>query len=96
MIVASVVLAALVAGGFGVLIHAVSTLNDATAGEARAKDVTAATLRLEKLVVDLETGFRGFVLSGNERVLEPYTRARAELPRRLQEFERLSAMNPAQ
>jgi signal transduction histidine kinase len=96
MIVASVVLAVLVAGGFGVLIHAVSTLNDATAGEARAKDVTAATLRLEKLVVDLETGFRGFVLSGNERVLEPYTRARAELPRRLQEFERLAAMNPAQ
>jgi hypothetical protein len=44
-------------------------LNDATDREAHAKDVTAATLRLEKLVLDLETGVRGFILTGNENVL---------------------------
>lgn len=96
MIVASVVLAVLVAGGFAVLIHAVTTLNDATAREARTKDVTVATLRLEKLVVDLETGVRGLVLSGNERFLQPYDQATKELPDRLRDFERLASTNPAQ
>jgi signal transduction histidine kinase len=88
MIVASVVLAVLVAGVFAVFIQAVSALNDATAREARAKDVRAATVELEKLVIDLETGLRGFVLGGDDRFLEPWTAARKELPRRLRSFER--------
>jgi signal transduction histidine kinase len=96
MIVASVVLAVLVVSVFLVLIQAVSTLNDATRRETRAKDVRAATLVLEKLVIDLENGLRGFVLSGNERFLDPWREARAELPRRLATFERLAAADPAQ
>jgi signal transduction histidine kinase len=96
MIVASVVLALLVAGVFAVLIQAVSALNEATAREARAKEVTAATVGLEKLVIDLETGLRGFVLSGDNRFLTPYTDGRKELPRQLSEFERLSDSNPSQ
>jgi signal transduction histidine kinase len=91
MIVASVVLALLVAGGFAVLIQAVSAVNDATRREGRAKDVTAATVVLEKLVIDLETGLRGFVITNNERFLQPWKQARAELPGRLRRFERLAA-----
>ena len=45
---------------FAALILAVSAQREATEREARSKDVTAASLRLEKLVVDVETGFRGF------------------------------------
>jgi signal transduction histidine kinase len=96
MMVASALLALVVAGVFAILVQAVSALNDATRQEARAKDVTAATLVLEKLVIDLETGQRGFVLSGNERVLQPWAKARAELPGRLRAFERLASTNPAQ
>lgn len=81
MLVASVILAILVAGAFAALIFAVSTLRDASEREARSKDVTEATLELEKLVVDMETGLRGFTLTGNRRVLQPYTAARADLPR---------------
>jgi signal transduction histidine kinase len=91
MIVASVVLALLVAGVFAVFIQAVSALNDATQRERRAKDVRAATVELEKLVIDLETGLRGFVLGGDERFLEPWTAARRDLPRRLRRFERLAS-----
>ncbi|MGH3083802.1 MAG: CHASE3 domain-containing protein, partial [Gaiellaceae bacterium] len=79
MLIASAVLALLVAGVFAILIQAVASLNDATDREAHAKDVTAATLRLEKLVLDLETGVRGFILTGNENVLKPWKEARAEL-----------------
>jgi signal transduction histidine kinase len=91
MIVASIVLALLVAGVFAVFIQAVSALNAATQRETRAKDVRAGTVELEKLVIDLETGLRGFVLGGDERFLEPWTAARAELQRRLRRFQRLSS-----
>ena len=64
---ASVVLAVLVTAAFAALIVAVSSLREANDREARATEAVTATLRLEKLVVDLETGLRGFVLTGNER-----------------------------
>ena len=86
MLVASIILAVVVAGAFAALIFAVSTLRDANEREARSKDVTEATLQLEKLVVDLETGLRGFTLTGNVRFLQPYTAARAELPARQRVF----------
>ncbi len=86
MLVASAVLAVLVAGAFAALIFAISTLREANEREARSKDLTVASLQLEKLLVDLETGLRGFTLTGNRRVLQPYTTARAELPRRRNTF----------
>jgi signal transduction histidine kinase len=97
MIVASAVLAALVAVVFAVFIQAVAELNDATRREAHAKDVTAATLRLEKIVLDLETGVRGFVFTGDDRFLDPWREAREELRSgRLRKFERLASRNPEQ
>jgi signal transduction histidine kinase len=96
MLIASAVLAVLVAGVFAILIQAVASLNDATDQEAHAKDVTAATLRLEKLVLDLETGVRGFILTGNENVLRPWKEARAELNGQIQAVQRLAATNPEQ
>ena len=96
MLAASALVALLVAGGFGILIHAVATLDEATDQEAHAQDMITSTLMVEKLVLDLETGSRGFVLSGNDRFLQPWDRARTELPGRLQSFERLASRNPAQ
>ena len=96
MIAASVVLAVLVAGGFAVLISAMSALDDANRREAHSKDVAVAALALEKVVADLETGLRGFILTGQERFLEPWTEARNSLDRHVLEFEQLSASNPDQ
>ena len=95
MLVASALLALLVAGVFAVLIQAVSALNDATQREAQARDLRAATFELEKLVVDLETGLRGFVLTNEDRFLQPWRAAREDLPQRLEEFQRLAATNEA-
>ena len=96
MMAASVVLAVLVAGIFVVLIHAVTTLDDARDREAHSKDVRAATVGLEKLVIDLETGLRGVILTGDRRFLQPATAARTELPRRIGELERLVSDSPTQ
>ncbi len=86
---ASVVLAVIVIAVFVTFLAAVSALRDATLREARAKDVTVATLQLENLVVDLETSVRGFALTREERFLDPWRRARMELPSSLARFERL-------
>jgi len=74
VVAGSAVLALLVAVAFGVLVYAVTTLDDATKRERHAKAVTAQTLQLEKLVLDLDTGLRGFVLSGKNDLLKPWTR----------------------
>ena len=96
ILAASVLLAAMVAGAFALLIHAVSTLDDAREREAHSKEVTAATLVLEKLVVDLETGLRGVVLSLDRSFLRPWDRAIKQLPARFDELERLVSDDPAQ
>ena len=63
MWLASELLALLVAAAFAALIIAVSAQRDATEREARSKDVTTASLQLEKLVSDVETSFLGISLT---------------------------------
>lgn len=96
MIAASVVLAALVAGVFAVLIYAVVTLDNAREREAATKDVRTALVGLEKLVIDLESGLRGVVLTGDARFLQPARVAGRQVDRRAGELERLVADNPTQ
>jgi signal transduction histidine kinase len=96
MLLASAVLAILVAAVFAVLIQAVVALHDATRQEARSKNVTVAALQLQNLVTDMEAGLRGLILTGNERSLQPYNEALAELEDHLRDFERLASTNPAQ
>jgi signal transduction histidine kinase len=96
MIAASGFIAVLVASAFVVMIGALSAIDDADKRETHSRNVLAATLGLEKLVVDLETGQRGFVFTGDDRLLAPYTNARRDLRTRLPEFVRLSADNAEQ
>src|SRR4029079_7622861 len=63
------------------LVLAVSAARTATNEEARSKNVTTSALQLQKLVLDLETGLRGYVLTGNPDFLHPYTTAKGQLKR---------------
>jgi signal transduction histidine kinase len=96
MVAASAVLAVLVVGVFLALVLAVSALREATTQEARSKDVTASALALEKLVLDIETGLRGYVITADKRYLEPYWEARRQLPSSLESFEELASHEPRQ
>ena len=91
LVVGSALLALVVAAAFGVLVFAVTTLDDATKRERHTKAVTAETLRLERLVLDLDTGLRGFVLTGKDDLLAPWTSARAALPKSLRDFQQLAS-----
>jgi signal transduction histidine kinase len=93
---ASLVLAALVAAVFAVLVLASSNLRSAASREARSKDVTVQTLALEKLVLDVETAVRGFVLTDNERFLEPYRAAKKSLPGQIARVRKLAASSREQ
>src|SRR6266508_2271675 len=94
MVAASAVLAVLVVGVFLALVLAVSALREATRQEARSKDVTASALTLEKLVLDIETGLRGYVITADKRYLQPYWEARRQLPSSLESCEELASHEP--
>jgi signal transduction histidine kinase len=96
LVVGSALLALLVAAAFGVLVYAVTTLDDATKRERHAKAVTAQTLQLEKLVLDLDTGLRGYLLTGKRDFLEPWTSAQQALPAKQKAFLRLASTTAAE
>ena len=79
-VLASAVLALLVGAVFVVLIRAVTKERDSADQAIRSQEVIAAANRLERLVLDLETGQRGFAITGNERFLEPWLAAREAYP----------------
>jgi signal transduction histidine kinase len=89
MVVASGLLALIVGGAFAVLFVAIADLRDAARLSRHSQQVLAAANRLERLMIDVETGQRGFLLTGEERFLEPWEAARTALPqasRRLTEL----------
>ena len=88
---ASTLLAVLVAAAFVVLILAVAAQREATEREARSKEVTTASLQLEKLVSDVETSFLGLTLTRRETYLVPYRAAMAELQPRLSKLDALAS-----
>jgi signal transduction histidine kinase len=94
VMLASGVLALLTAAVFAVLAFAVSDLSDAAGREAQAREVVADTVVLQKLVLDLEAGVRGFVITRQERVLEPLEEARDQLPAALATFRREAGDDP--
>ncbi|TMK76768.1 MAG: HAMP domain-containing protein [Actinobacteria bacterium] len=96
MVAASAVVALLVVAVFVGLILALSAVRNATKDEARSKDVTVATLELENLVVDVDTGLRDYSITGKPRFLASYKAARSALPERLSRLEELVAHEPGQ
>ncbi|HKG10643.1 MAG TPA: ATP-binding protein [Gaiellaceae bacterium] len=86
----------LVGSVFVVMLLAVSALREAERREARSRDVTVSTLALEKLVLDMQAGVRGFVITGDKRFQTPLITAQRELPQTLDELQRLVAESPSQ
>jgi signal transduction histidine kinase len=80
MAVASLLLALLVGSAFTVLLLAISDLRASGRLLTHSREANASADRLEELVIDLETGVRGFVITRQERFLEPWRNARARIP----------------
>lgn len=51
-----------------------------TREQQRSQQAVVAAIRLEKLVLDLETGIRGYLITRDRQFLQPYEAARQALP----------------
>ena len=75
MVLASAALAFVVAAMFAVFVVAVEDARDAESSALHSQDVVIAANGLERLVLDLETGQRGFILTRQTELLEPWHQA---------------------
>jgi signal transduction histidine kinase/CHASE3 domain sensor protein len=94
-------------GAFGVVVFVLvilaSTAYRTTTMNQEATDRVAHTLQVMSLanealanVLDLETSYRGFLLAGDESLLESYGTANQQLDAQLAELRRLTEDNPEQ
>ena len=91
MAVALSLIAVVVAGMFATMVVTVHSLDTTSKAQRKTTQLTQEALQLERLVVDLETGVRGYMLTDDKRFLEPYRSGRAKLATRLA---RLHALAP--
>ena len=95
-----VALAGAVAVVVGVMLAAaliaILSLRSADARESEAKDVTAATLRLETIGIEMESSLRGYALSRSPRLLVAFEQARSGLAPALARLHALVARDASQ
>src|SRR3984885_12293711 len=72
------------------------TLKADSALVVRSGDTLTALEDVLSTVKDAETGQRGYLLTGNESYLQPYTAAAQDVGRRLDAIQRLRPDNPTQ
>jgi len=84
-----------VAGALAAVLQNVHRSHEEADGARRAEQVLSVSSRLERHVVDMETGVRGYLLAGRRRLLAPYDAARRRYPAVLIELGRL-ARHPEQ
>jgi signal transduction histidine kinase len=92
---ASALLSVVIGGAFFLLALAIDALRESKGRANHALEVRAAAKQMERLVVDIETSQRGFIVTGDTRLLEPWYQARADFARQAAGLERLAAAGDA-
>ena len=96
MFFASAGLAALIGAAFVILIVAIVNLRSQSRTERHSEEVIATANKLEKLVLDLQTGARGYVISHHGVYLKPWQNANAAFPEIASNLLKLVKSNPTQ
>jgi CHASE3 domain sensor protein len=94
-VIAGGLLALLVSIAFAVVLLAIDDLRNTAVLARHSDELLVAANHLERLVIDLETGLRGFLITGDERFLAPWDDAQRAFPQQAQMFERLAAARDA-
>src|SRR5204862_203945 len=81
---------------FAVLFLAITGLRHRSLEARHSQQVLATANQLETLVVDLETGVRGFAITHNETYLQPWVRARHRYPKAISGLITMTRDNPKQ
>jgi signal transduction histidine kinase/DNA-binding response OmpR family regulator/CHASE3 domain sensor protein len=88
-LLASAGLAVVLAVAFTGLFLAIRSLKDSADESQRTNLVLTRAAELQRLVIDLQTGARGYVISANPAFLEPWRAARRRIPQVEAELEAL-------
>jgi signal transduction histidine kinase len=80
---------------FVLLLQSLATQRHAVELSLHSRNVLSSADEVERLVIDLETGVRGYLLTGEESFLEPWTAARQAIGPETANLQRL-ALVPAQ
>ena len=94
-VLASIVVAVVVLGEFAVLFLAFQNLRAEERQDNQAVNVLATSSDLEESLLNLSTGLRIYLSSGQPAGLRPYQAALAAYPRQARELDRLTAGNPS-
>ena len=89
-------IALLLGAAFILLVFAVTGQRSAGRLALRSQEAITAGTELEKTVISLETGLRGYVASRNERQLEPWNAGLKVYPAQVRKLERLVSDVPSQ
>ena len=73
---------------FFVTVGSLRSVRDKTNTSEHAQAAVVAATRIEKLVLDLETGMRGYVITRDPRFLQPWQAAQTQLPKETSVLER--------
>src|SRR3954449_5662084 len=89
-------IALLLGAAFALLVFAVSGQRDAGKLALRSQEAITAGTNLEKTVISLENGLRGYVATGRERQLEPWNAGLKAYPGQVKKLQRLVSDVPSQ
>jgi signal transduction histidine kinase len=93
-IAASGLLALLIGVAFTVLLWAIEDANSSTSARRASRSALVEAGDMEQLLVDMETGQRGYVITGQDAFLQPWEDARCRFPAEARRFTG-SATSPA-
>jgi signal transduction histidine kinase/CHASE3 domain sensor protein len=80
ILIAGGIIVAVLVVVFVLVRHSFEQVRDLTRAEQRAEQSVVAASRVEKLILDLETGTRGYVITRDRRFLDPWRTAQQNLP----------------
>ena len=89
-------IALLLGAAFALLVFAVAGQRDAGRLALRSQEAITAGTNLEKTVISLETGLRGYVGGGRARSLEPWNSGLKVYPAQVRKLESLVSDVPSQ
>ncbi len=82
--------AVLLTAGFTLLVVAIGSLRAASRSALRAQQAVTVGTELERSVIALENGLRGFVATGREPDLAPFSAARRAYPQQVRRLQQLA------
>jgi signal transduction histidine kinase len=96
VVIVSGVITLILGAAFVLLIVAVRGQRDAGQLALRSQEAITAGSELQKSVIQLENGLRGYVASGKERTLDPWRQALRQYPGQVRRLAALVSDEPAQ